>query len=68
MIAATKDVFLGAPSQDWARQTDRLTYALKKLVMEVLLAAFLKKRMKTLTTTEKTTSSSKGNADICLFF
>ena len=42
-----QDVFLGAPSQDRARQTDCLTYALKKLVLEILLAAFLKKRMAT---------------------
>ena len=48
-----EDVFLGAPSQDRARETDRLTYALKKLVLEVLLAAFLKKRMATLVKTEK---------------
>ena len=40
-----EDVFLGAPSQDRARQTDCLTFALKKLVLEVLRAAFLKKRM-----------------------
>ena len=48
-----EDVVLGAPSQDRARQTDPLTRALKKLVLEVLLAAFLKKRMATLVTTEK---------------
>ena len=69
MIAAIyEDVFLGAPSQDRARQTDCLTYALKKLALEVVLAAFLKKRMKTLITAEKTTPSSKGNPDICFFF
>ena len=52
-IAASKTSVLGAPSQDGARQTDYLTYALKKLVLDVLLAAFLKKRIATLGTTEK---------------
>ena len=48
-----EDIFLGAPSQDRACQTDCFTYAHKKLVLEVLLAAFLKKRITTLTLTEK---------------
>ena len=42
-----EDVVLGAPSEDGARQTDYFTYALWKFVLEVLLAAFLKKRMAT---------------------
>ena len=53
-----EDVFMGAPSRDLARQTDCLTCALKKLVLEVPMTAFLKKRMLknrmvTLITTEK---------------
>lgn len=48
-----KDVFLAAPCQDRELQTDWLTYALKKFVLEVPLAAFLKKRMAALITTEK---------------
>ena len=32
-----EEAFLGAPSQDRARQTDCLTYALKKLVWTYLL-------------------------------
>ena len=57
-IAASEDVFMGAPSRDLARQTDCLTCALKKLVLEVPMTAFLKKRMLknrmvTLITTEK---------------
>ena len=49
-----QDVFLGAPSQDQARQTDCLTNALKKLVLELFLAVlFLKKRMMRVTSTEK---------------
>ena len=44
-----KTSFLGAPSQDWPRQTDRLRRMLtSSLFLEVLLAAFLKKRMATL--------------------
>ena len=52
-IVASKTTVLDAPSQDEARQTDCLTYALKKLVLDVLLAAFLKKRIVTLVSTEK---------------
>ena len=52
-IATSKTSFLGAPSQDRARQNDCLMYALKKLVLEVLLPAFLKKRMAKLVTIEK---------------
>ena len=64
-----EDVFLGAPSQDRARQTNCLTFARKKLVLEVLLAAFLKKRMHGDTGYDwKTTPSSKGNTYICFFF
>ena len=48
-----KDVFLGAPSKDRARQTDFLTYALTKLVLDALMVAFLKKRKTTLIATEK---------------
>ena len=61
-----EDVFLGAPSQDRARQTDCLTYALKKLVLDVLLAAFLKKRIATLGTTEKRLQVLKVTH--CFFF
>ena len=64
-----EDVFLGAPSQDRARQTNCLTFARKKLVLEVLPAAFLKKRMHGDTGYDwKTTPSSKGNTDIFSFF
>ena len=52
-IVASNTTVLGAPSPDEARQTDCLTCALKKLVLDVLLAAFLKKRIATLVTAEK---------------
>ena len=58
--------FGSAPSRDRAR--DRLMYALKKLVLGVLLTAFLKKRMVTLIKTEKRLQDLKGKADICFFF
>ena len=61
-----EDVFLGAPSQDGALQTGCLTYALKKLVLDVLLAAFLKKRIATLVTTEKRLEVLKVTH--CFFF
>lgn len=48
---------MGAPSQDRVPQADCLTYALKKLVLEILLAAFLKKRMAT----------RKGDTDVYFF-
>ena len=43
-------------------------YALKKLVLELLLTAFLKKRMASLIKTEKRLQVLKGKADICFFF
>ena len=43
-------------------------YALKKLVLELLLTAFLKKRMASLIKTEKRHQVLKGKADICFFF
>ena len=49
---------MGTPSQDRVPQADCLTYALKKLVLEILLAAFLKKRMAT----------RKGDTDVYFFF
>lgn len=42
-----------APSQQLAWQTDCLTYVLKKLVLEVFLVAFQRKRMMTVISTEK---------------
>ena len=63
-----EDIFLGAPSEDPARQTEFLTFALKKLGLEVLQAAFLKKRMHGDSGYDwKTTPSSKGITDICFF-
>ena len=66
MAISQRSFFGGAPSQDRAR--DRLVYALKKLVLEVRLTAFLKKRMATLITTEKRLHVLKGKADIVSFF
>ena len=65
-IAALKTSVMGAPSQDWARQTDCLAYALKKFVLDVLLAAFLKKRIARLVTTEKRLQVLKVTH--CFFF
>ena len=60
------DVFFGgAPSQDRAR--DRLTYPPEKLVLEVLLTAFLRKRMATLNTTEKRLQVLKGKLGRYMF-
>ena len=66
-------VFMGVPSQDLARQTDCLTCALKKLVLEVPMTAFLKKRMLknrmvTLITTEKRLYVLKATQIFVSFF
>ena len=58
-------------SQDGARQTDCLTYALKNLVfVELLLVTVLKKCVRGDTGYDwlKTTLSCEGNTDICFFF
>ena len=62
-----KTTGLGAPSQDGACQTDCLTYALKKFVLNVLLAAFLKKRIASLVTTEKRLQVLKVTQPFFLF-
>ena len=62
---------MGASSQDRVPQAHCLTYAPKKLVLEILLAAFLKKRIARLVTSEKrlqVLKIFKGNTDVYFFF
>ena len=72
-IAASK-TSMGTPYRDLARQTDCLTCALKKLLLEVpMTATFLKKRMlknhmATLITTEKRLYVLKATQIFVSFF